>query len=88
MADPHPATDPADADAQAYQRGSMEINEQSATWDIFMGLTKWGSLGVAVLVLFLTQWFRPGGGFLVALVSAVVVLAVGFVSLKSAKPAH
>ena len=78
MADPHTpvvtdgeanfvenATVHADADAQAYVHGSMPLNEQHATYGLFMNLTKWGSLGVAALVLFLTLWFHPGGEVMV-----------------------
>lgn len=58
-------------------RGDMDIREQRSTYDFFMGLTKWGSLVVGVLVLFLTLWFCTGAGFGGALVISLVVAAVG-----------
>ena len=89
MAEPHnPATAEADADAKAYVHGEMAINEQASTFDLFMAMTKWGSLGVAVLVLFLTLWFHPGGSFVAGLIGAVVLSVVGWFALKSKPKAH
>ncbi len=78
----NPATAEADADASAYVRGGMQINEQAATFKLFMDLAKWGSLAVACLLLFLTLWFHPGGNLMAALVGTVVLGVVGFVALK------
>lgn len=89
MAEPHnPATAEADADAKAYVHGEMAINEQASTFDLFMAMTKWGSLGVAVLVLFLTLWFHPGGSFMAGLIGAVVLSVVGWFALKAKPKAH
>ncbi|WP_255567840.1 aa3-type cytochrome c oxidase subunit IV [Brevundimonas sp. PAMC22021] len=100
MADPHHpvvtdgeanfvenATVHADADAQAYVHGSMPLNEQHATYGLFMNLTKWGSLGVAALVLFLTLWFHPGGNLIAAVICAAVLIVAGIIALKT-KPEH
>ena len=46
MADPHHASD-------SYDRGSQEISEQESTFSAFMGMSKWGSLIIAVLLVFL-----------------------------------
>ena len=35
-----------------YQRGHMDIAEQAATFNLVMGMTKWGSLAIAAGVLF------------------------------------
>ena len=43
--------------AADYTHGHMDIREQEASFDGFMKMTKWGSLGVAVLVLFATLTF-------------------------------
>lgn len=69
--------------ASEYHRGEMDIHEQAATFNLFVGLTKWGSLAIAALVLLLTVWFCTAGGFLGGLVSAVVLFAVGVFVLKS-----
>ena len=84
MADPHHA--PADHDA--YEHGSMEIEEQKATWELFGALTKWGSLAVAAIVLLLTVWFMPNGGFVPAALSAIVVSVVGWWFLRDKPAAH
>ena len=68
-----------------YVHGSQEISEQESTFDAFVGMSKWGSLIIAASVLFLVIWFQPGGSFIPAFISAVVVLVVGFFILKSPK---
>ena len=89
MADAHnPATAQADADATAYERGSMAVNEQTATFALFMNLTKWGGLAVAVAVLFLVLWFHPGGSFIAGVLGALVLAVAGFVAFKGKKTAH
>ena len=75
MADPHHASD-------SYVRGSQEISEQETTFDAFMGLTKWGALAVACVLVFLTLWFHPGGTFVAGFIGAAVLAAVGFWALK------
>jgi energy-converting hydrogenase Eha subunit B len=64
-------------DGISMTRGDMDIREQRSTWEFFMGLTKWGSLVIAVLVLFLTLWFCADAGFLGALVVSLIVAIVG-----------
>jgi hypothetical protein len=60
----------------------MDIHEQAATYEFVMGMTKWGSLAVAVLVLFLALWFCTPAGFMGALATAVVVAVLGGVFLR------
>ena len=89
MAEPqNPATADADADAKAYVHGEMAINEQASTFDLFMAMTKWGSLGVAVLLVFLVMWFHPGGSFIAGLIGAGVLAVVGGFALKSKPQSH
>ncbi|HAD84079.1 MAG TPA: aa3-type cytochrome c oxidase subunit IV [Brevundimonas sp.] len=61
----------------------MNISEQAWTWSLFMGLTKWLSLAMAVLILFLTVWFGVGAGFVPAFISSAVMAVVGFFVLKN-----
>ena len=77
MADPHAHDD--------YVRGSQEISEQTATFSLFMGLAKWGSLVLAAVLAFLTIWFMPGGSFIGGLITAVVLTAAGIFFLRSGK---
>lgn len=71
-----------------YHRGEMDIQEQSATYDAFMGMTKWGSLIISAGLLFFTLLFCTDAGFLGSLVSTVVVSVIGFVLLRGRKDAH
>ena len=84
MADPHHTPDA----HGAYVHGSQEISEQASTFDAFMGLTKWGSLIIAATLMFLVIAFQPGGSFVTGLITAVVVLVVGFFALKSSPKGH
>ena len=80
MADPHAHDD--------YVRGSQEISEQTATFSLFMGMAKWGSLLIAAVLAFLTIWFMPGGSFIGGGITMVVLLVAGYFFLKSGKKAH
>ncbi|AYG96359.1 aa3-type cytochrome c oxidase subunit IV [Brevundimonas naejangsanensis] len=65
----------------------MNITEQAWTWALFVGLTKWVSLSMAALILFLTVWFAVGAGFMPAFISAAVLSVLGFFALRT-KKAH
>lgn len=71
--------------ASSYHRGEMDIHEQVSTFNLVMGMTKWGSLALASLLLFLVLWFCTGTGFLGALLTGVVVLAIGIFVLRGGK---
>ena len=75
--------------ASDYHRGEMDIHAQQSTFHAVMVGSKWGSLAVVTGVLFLTLWFCTSAGFITALVSAVLLLAVGIFALRErAAPAH
>ena len=74
--------------ASEYHRGEMEIQEQTSTYELFMGLTKWGSLGIAVLLLTITLWFCTATGFFGSFAAGFVFLAVGILALRSPKSDH
>ena len=71
-----------------YVRGSQEISEQISTWHLFLALSKWGSLVIAAVLLFLTIWFQPGGSFIGGAIAAIVLLVVGFFALRSKPASH
>lgn len=71
--------------ASEYHRGEMDIAEQTSTFHAVMGLTKWGSLVVAVAILMLTLWFCTDAGFVGGLVSGLVVTAAGVLLLREKK---
>lgn len=79
------ATHDAHAD---YNRGDMAIQEQVHTYHLFILMAKWGSLATAVGLIFLVLWFCTTAGFLGALVTAIVVLAVGIAVLRDRSGAH
>lgn len=71
--------------ADDYHRGEMDINEQVSTYNAVMGMTKWGSLALAVSLLALVLWFCTPAGFIGGLVPALVLLVLGIVFLRDKK---
>lgn len=71
-----------------YHRGEMEISEQTSTFNLVMAITKWGSLIMAVAVLFLTVWFMPNGSFFGAVFFAAVAAVAGWAVLRKKPGAH
>jgi thiamine transporter ThiT len=69
-----------------YQRGEMDIHEQSSTFEAFGKMTKWGSLAIAVLLLTITLWFCTAAGFIGGVIPGIVLAVVGVVFLRE-KPA-
>ena len=69
-----------------YHRGEMDIHEQVATFAAFNNMTKWGSLAVAALLLFITLLFCTAAGFIGSAIAAGVLLAAGIFFLRD-KPA-
>lgn len=69
-----------------YQRGEMDIHEQTATFEGFGKFTKWGSLAIASVLLTVTLWFCTPAGFIGGLVPGIVMAALGVLFLKE-KPA-
>ena len=69
--------------ASDYHRGEMDIQEQVSTFNLVMGMTKWGSLVLASFLLFIVIWFCTPAGFVSGFVSGVVLLALGIVMLRS-----
>ncbi len=68
--------------ASEYHRGEMDISEQVATFNLFNGMTKWGSLALVALLALLVLWFCTPAGFLAGFVTAVVVTVIGIVVLR------
>ena len=71
--------------ADDYHRGEMDIHEQVSTYNAVMGMTKWGSLALAVALLALVLWFCTPAGFIGGLVPALVLLVLGIVFLRDKK---
>lgn len=72
-----------------HSHGQMDISEQSASFDLFVRFTKWGSLAVAVVVLWAVLMFCTTTGFVGAVVASLVLLAVGvYILREKPQPAH
>lgn len=74
----------AEPHAPDFTPGEMEIAEQASTYGVFDNLVRWGSLGVAALILFLTILFCTRAGLIGALVPTVILLGVGIFVLRKA----
>lgn len=68
--------------ASEYHRGEMDIAEQVATFNLFNGLTKWGSLALVSLLAMLVLWFCTPAGFLGGFVTAAVLVVLGTLLLR------
>jgi len=68
--------------ASDHHHGDQDIHQQVSTFHLFVGMTKWGSLHLATLLLFLVVWFCTDGGFVGGLVSAAVVAVLGALLLR------
>lgn len=68
--------------ASEYHRGEMDISEQVATFNLFNGMTKWGSLALAALLALLVLWFCTPAGFVAGFVTAAMMVAIGVVVLR------
>lgn len=66
-----------------YQRGAMDIAEQTATYDLVMGMTKWGALAIAAGVLFFSLLFCTHTGFLGSAAFTAVLIVAGVLMLRS-----
>jgi len=71
-----------------YHHGEMDISHQMSTFNLFTGMTKWGSLSLAVLLVMLVLWFCTPAGFVTGLVTAVVMTVLGVVFLRERRPSH
>lgn len=74
--------------ASDYSRGEMDIREQVATFHGVMAASKWGSLAVAVGVLFFTLLFCTETGFAGSAASAIALLVVGVLVLRGGSSSH
>lgn len=70
-----------------YQRGAMDIAEQTATFQLVMGMTKWGSLYIAAVLLMLVLWFCTATGFMGAAGTALAMVVLGTLLLREKKAA-
>ena len=59
------------------------LNEyKSEAFNLFNGMTKWGSLSIAALMVLLVVWFCTPAGFLAGFISAAVLTVLGVLFLR------
>jgi hypothetical protein len=75
------------AGTHEHVRGEMDIAEQQSTFELVMGMTKWGSLALASMVFFLVLWFCTATGFVGAFVAGAVLAGLGVFFLRGKKEA-
>lgn len=76
----------ADHNSGDYHKGEMDIHMQQSTYELFMNLTKWGSLILTVILTFFILLFAvKGAGFFPAAGVSFAIAVIGFFLLK--KPA-
>jgi hypothetical protein len=73
-----------------YHKGEMDIHMQQSSFELFVTLTKWGSLAItAVLTFFIILFCVKDAGFFGAIFAFAVVAGFGFLLLKKgADSAH
>jgi hypothetical protein len=69
-------------DTSDYQRGGMDIAEQTSTFKLVMAMTKWGSLYTAAGILFFTLLFCTATGFMGSAIATIVMIAAGTFFLR------
>ena len=74
--------------ASDFTPGHMDIHQQQKSFELFVLMTKWGSLAVAVGVLFFTLWFCTSAGFLGAAIPSFVLAVLGIVFLRDGGVSH
>ncbi|KQW70905.1 cytochrome C oxidase subunit IV [Phenylobacterium sp. Root77] len=68
--------------ASEYHRGEMEIQEQTSTYHLFVMLTKWGSLALTALLVFLVLAFCTPTSFFGSLAVGVIIAVGGYFVLR------
>ncbi len=72
-----------------YVHGEMDIEQHKSTYALFGNMTKWGSLAIAVALIFLVILTCTKLGLMTAAIVAVVVAVAGWSLLRTkADPAH
>ena len=69
------------------RQGKRHLAEQTSTFHLVMGLTKWGSLYISSSLLFFVLLFCTHTGFLGSAATAVVMAVLGTLLLRDKKTA-
>lgn len=60
----------------------MDYREHEKTYETFLGLTKWATLGMVTLLIAMAVGFFGGAGFFGALIVFIVLNIAGFFLLR------
>ena len=72
-----------------YVPGDMDIEEHKSTYELFGNMTKWGSLVIAVALVFLVLLTCvPGTGFLTSAGVSIVMAIAGWAFLRTKPDTH
>ncbi len=73
----------ADHSHSDYDRGHMDIQEQSATYSAVYGMIKWCSLALAASLTWVVMWFCTPAGPFAGLVVGAIITVLGIIFLRS-----
>jgi len=76
MADHH------DHSSDDFVHGEMDVHQQQHSFDLFVNMTKWGCLFLAVALTFLVILTCTAMGWLTAAIVAIVVAVIGWFMLQ------
>ncbi len=74
--------------ASDYHRGDQDIQAQQETFHSVMVASKWSIVALAAGIAFLTLWFCTPVGFFSALVTGLIIVAIGVFALRERPSAH
>lgn len=60
----------------------MDYPEHEKTYDMFLAITKYGTLGVAVLLIGMAIGFFSAAGFITSAILTIILFVIGFYLLK------
>ncbi|MBO0902633.1 aa3-type cytochrome c oxidase subunit IV [Jiella sonneratiae] len=60
----------------------MDYPEHEKTFSLFLGLFKWGTVGVVALLVGMMVGLIMGSGVIASVLAFVVVLVVGYLALR------
>ncbi len=61
---------------------SMDYPEHEKTYEVFLALTKWGTMAMVVLLIAMAAGFMGGAGFFGSLILFIVLNVAGFYLLR------
>ncbi|MEM6463099.1 MAG: aa3-type cytochrome c oxidase subunit IV [Pseudomonadota bacterium] len=60
----------------------MDYSEHEKTYDMFLALTKYGTLACIAIIIGMTVGFFTSAGFITSTLLTIIIIAVGYYILK------